>query len=189
MKIISAIFARGVAGKENLPKDTLAQVAFIGRSNVGKSSVINSLTGKKNLARSSSTPGRTQEVNFFLINGKFYLADLPGYGYAHGDFDKKDKLWDLIQWYLIHSGIEHKKVVLIIDAKVGPTDDDIYMLGLLEENKKDIVIVANKIDKLTKNELRKSLDAIKGKVGPYPIIAYSAEKHVGEGELLAAITN
>jgi len=184
MKITSATFARGVTDDRNMVKDNIVQIAFIGRSNVGKSSLLNALVGNKTLARSSSTPGRTQEANFFLINKKMYFVDLPGYGHAHGSFVKKDALWTLIEWYLTSPHLIQQKVVLIIDAKVGMTDDDIYMLGLLEENAKSIVIVANKIDKLTKNERNKSLAAIKEKAGPYMILPFSAKKHIGVKELL-----
>lgn len=187
MKITSAIFTRGVVDDGSLPNDNRPQIALIGRSNVGKSSVINSLTGQKKLARSSSTPGRTQEANFFLLNDKFYLVDLPGYGYAKGSSDKRDEIAELIEWYLLHPEIQHYKVGLIVDAKVGMTDNDLYMLGLLEENSKDIVIIANKVDKLSKNDLRKNLDAIKEKAGPYSIIPYSAEKHIGMKELATAL--
>ncbi len=187
MNINSAIFKRGVTNSDNIVEDTLPQVALIGRSNVGKSSVINSLTNHKGLARSSQTPGRTQEANFFLINSNFYLVDLPGYGYAKASEEKRDAIWDLIQWYLFQSSIKHHKVVLILDAKVGATDNDLYMLGLLEEHQKDVVIVANKVDKLTKNELRENLNVMQEKIGNYPIIPYSAEKKIGVEELRDAI--
>ncbi len=188
MKITSAVFKKGVVDDRSLGRgDTFPQIAFIGRSNVGKSSVINSLTGKKGLARSSSTPGRTQEINFFLINDAFYLVDLPGYGFAHGSFEKKDRILDLIDWYLFHPEITQKKVVLIVDAKVGMTKDDIRIFNLLVEEGKDIIIVANKTDKLKQAELKKSIDAIREMTGSYPVIPYSSEKLIGVKTLISSL--
>src|SRR3989344_2302589 len=100
MQITSAEFVKGVVGEDEILTDGTPQIAFIGRSNVGKSSVINSLAQKKDLARTSAFPGRTQEINLFLINRSFYLVDLPGYGYAKMSKEKQFELQDLIAWYL-----------------------------------------------------------------------------------------
>ncbi len=183
MNIKSATFARGVTTKENMVKDDLPQVAFIGRSNVGKSSLINSLTKNKGLARTSSTAGRTQEINFFLINKRFYLVDLPGYGFAGGSHGKRDQMTERIAGYLFESGVDQYKIVLIIDAKVGMTDNDKSMFIELVNNKKDIIIVANKIDKLNQSEKQKNITAIKQFIGAIPIVLFSSPKHIGIGEL------
>ncbi len=183
MKVTSAVFVKGVVGDDEILRDGIPQVAFIGRSNVGKSSIINALTNTKGLARSSSTPGRTQEINFFLINNTYYLVDLPGYGFAHGSYEKKDFIFDLINSYIFNAPVEQKKIVLIIDAKVGPTADDLAMLQSLEQKGKDLIIVANKIDKLNKNELRKSMLNIRELVGPHTIIPCSTTKKIGLGEI------
>ncbi len=185
--IKSAIFLKSVVDDKGLPDDTLPQIAFIGRSNVGKSSVINSITGEKNLARSSSAPGFTKEINFFLINNKYYFVDLPGYGYAKGSFADKELLRNRILWYFGNRNISQHKVVLIIDAKVGPTADDQDMLLYLTEQKKDVIIVANKIDKLKANDVKKSIAKIQSIVGPHTIVPFSAEKKVGVGILCEAI--
>jgi GTP-binding protein len=185
--IKSAVFARSVVDDSSLPPDTLTHVAFIGRSNVGKSSVINALTGQKNLARSSSAPGFTKEANFFLINNAFYLVDLPGYGYAKGSFSDKELLRNRILWYFGNKKISQYKVVLIIDAKVGPTPDDEDMLLYLQEKKKEVVIVANKIDKLKANDIKKSMAIIEKILGPHLIIPFSAEKKIGIGVLTETI--
>ncbi len=185
--IKNAVFARSVVDDASLPPDTLNQVAFIGRSNVGKSSVINAITGVKNLARSSSAPGFTKEANFFLINNKFYLVDLPGYGYAKGSFSDKELLRNRILWYFGNKKIKQHKVVILIDAKVGVTKDDEDMLEFLMEQKKDVIIVANKIDKLKANDLKKSIEKIKSVIGPHTIIPFSAEKKIGIGVLTTAI--
>lgn len=187
MNIKSATFVRSVVDDASMVEDTLPQIAFIGRSNVGKSSLINTLTGIKGLARSSNTPGRTQELNFFLINKSCYFVDLPGYGYATGSHAHRDMLGDRIRWYFAHKTINQPKVVLIIDAKVGPTRDDQEMCAYLMETKKDIILVANKIDKLKKNEVAKSLANITKILGPHTLIPFSAEKKIGVGVLTEAI--
>jgi len=183
MHIKSAVFVKGVVGEDEILDDGIPQVPFIGRSNVGKSSVINSLTGQKNLARSSPTPGRTREINFFLINNSFYLVDLPGYGFAKASLDERDAITKLIYWYLLFSDIDHKKVVLIIDAHVGVTSYDAEMLRRLEDKDKKLIIVANKIDKIKKSDYVKQMRAIQGVIGDYPVIPYSAEKKIGVSQL------
>jgi GTP-binding protein len=184
MKITSAEFIKGVVGADRILENGIPQVAFIGRSNVGKSSVINSLTGQKNLARSSSFPGCTQEINIFLINGSFYSVDLPGYGFTKASLEVRERLEKLICWYLFDSKYKQKKVILIIDAKIGPTKDDLDMLYSLKERKKNIVIVANKIDKIKKSECKHQLQKIEALVGANKFIPYSAEKNIGVRTLI-----
>ncbi len=188
MKITSAVFVKPLVGDDEILRDGIPQVAFIGRSNVGKSSVINSFTHEKGLARSSSTPGRTQEINFFLVNKAFYLVDLPGYGYARGSFEKRERLSEYISWYLFSPEIKHHKIVVIIDAKVGLTEADQHMLKELEESGKDVVILVNKVDRLKSNELQKNLFEIKKLVADkHQIIPYSAKDFTGIGALVEAI--
>ena len=182
---------RGAAGTDELLDDGTPQVAFIGRSNVGKSSLINSLTGEKGLARTSDTPGLTQEINIYSINNKIYLLDLPGYGYAKAPKPVRERLQKLIYWYLFESPYRQKKVVLIMDANVGPSKDDLQMLQGLKEHHKNIIVVANKIDKIKKldyearlAELTNTIGAI---VGDQKIIPYSSEKKIGINELTKEI--
>ncbi len=188
MKITSANFIKGVTGPDRLLESHYPQIAFIGRSNVGKSSVINSLTGQKGLAITSSSPGRTKQVNIFFINENFYIIDLPGYGYAKLSKEARGDVTRLINWYLFLSNYPQKKVVLIVDAKVGATKDDLEMFSALIEHKKDIVIVANKIDKLGRNDLVKQLKSISEVFEGVLVIPYSAEKKSGVKELIQAIT-
>jgi GTP-binding protein len=185
--IKSAEFIKGVTGEDDILFDGVPQVAFIGRSNVGKSSVINSLTNRRELAKSSSTAGRTKEVNFFLVNKDFYLVDLPGYGFAHGSLKERENIQKLIYWYLTHPDVVQKKVVLIVDAKVGVTESDTQMLKLLHEQGKNVIVVANKVDKLKKTESAKQLKAIEHEVSFYSVIPYSAEKKLGVAQLAAEI--
>src|SRR3989338_1650650 len=128
MSIRSATFVKGIVGTDEVLNDHYPQIAFIGRSNSGKSSLINSLTNQKKLARTSPLPGRTQEINLFFINRDTYFLDLPGYGYAKVSKDDREWLQKVIQWYLFKSEYVQKKIVLILDAKVGPTDKDLDMI-------------------------------------------------------------
>lgn len=187
MNIKSAEFVKGVVGEDEILSDAIPQVAFLGRSNVGKSSVINTLVQKKELARSSATPGLTRQINFFLINKDFYLVDLPGYGFAKGSKGDREVLAKLIEWYVLHSGVKQKLIVLIIDAEVGVTASDKEVLGYLEDAEKNVVVVANKIDKVKKSFLKKQLENIRDQVHPYPVIPYSAQEKIGIGELTNAV--
>lgn len=187
MQIKSAEFIKGAIGNDELFETDTPKIVFIGRSNVGKSSVINSFVNQKNLAKSSSFPGRTQQINIFFINRNFYLIDLPGYGFANVPGEIWDKLQKMINWFLFDSEYVFKKIVLIIDAKIGPTNDDMEMCYALEKENKDIVIVANKIDKIKKADYEKQIQKIKDIFNMHKVIPYSAEKKIGVGELIEAV--
>lgn len=183
MNITSAKFVKGVVEEDEVLENDIPQVAFIGRSNVGKSSVLNSLCNQKGLAKTSSFPGHTQEINIFLISvlggNEFYLVDLPGYGFAKASKQVQELLQQRIYWYLLGSHYEQKKVVLIVDAVVGVTETDMKMLYSLKESGKNIVVVANKVDKLKKSEYKKQIAQIQEAIGKQKLIEYSAEKKVG----------
>lgn len=183
MDIRSAKFIKGVVCPDAVLEGNTPQIAFVGRSNVGKSSIINSLTGQKGLAKTSSFPGRTREINVFLINDRFFLLDLPGYGYARASHTERIEIRELINWYLFMSHYEQKKVALIIDAKVGLTDTDLEILRVLEERKKDIVIVANKADKIRPSMLDARLTSIRDIAAGHKVIPYSSKKRTGFKEL------
>lgn len=187
MKIESAQFIKGVLGSDGIFENGIPQVAFIGRSNAGKSSVINSLVNQNNLARTSSLPGRTQQINLFLINNSLYFVDLPGYGYVKVPDKLKNSLKAMVNWYFFVSNYEQKKVVLIIDASVGPTKDDLDMLHSLEDYRKDVIVVANKIDRIKQAEYEEQFKTIKELIGVHQIIPYSAKKKIGVKELLKEI--
>ncbi|MDF1498253.1 MAG: ribosome biogenesis GTP-binding protein YihA/YsxC [Patescibacteria group bacterium] len=190
MSIKSAEFVKGVViGADRILEENKLQVAFIGRSNVGKSSVINSLVGRKKLVKSSSTPGKTKEINFFLINEKIYFVDLPGYGFAKASFEQREKIRQLILWYLISVEIANRKIVMIVDARVGLTKLDLEMIDILNENGHEFIIVANKEDKLKRSERSKKLKEIYKKAGGKKIIFYSAKSGEGKNEVLASIFN
>lgn len=182
MKITSAVFRRGIKGDNGILDDKKPQIAFIGRSNAGKSSLINSLTGVKNLAISSKTPGRTQEINVFLINNTHYFLDLPGYGYTKTKVEIFVKLGKLIYWFLFNSKYD-PTVVLLIDAEVGPTPDDLEMLHELENAGRDIVIVLNKVDKIKKSQYRNQLEKLSKEIVGHELFPYSSKTKVGIVEL------
>lgn len=173
-------------GETEIIFDGTPQIAFIGRSNAGKSSLLNSLTNSKNLAITSNTPGRTKEINVFLINKTHYFMDLPGYGYAKTGAETLEKLSQLIFWYLFDVEVD-QKIVLLIDSEIGPTKDDLAVLKELERAGKDIVIVANKVDKIKKsqykNQLRKLTEQLKG----HKLFPYSAKTKTGTAELLVEL--
>ena len=195
MNIISAKFVKGIVGPDESLDDGIPQIAFIGRSNVGKSSVINTLANRKDLAHTSSMPGRTQQINLFLLSAKggadmnsFYLVDLPGYGFAKASKDTQEQIQKLIYWYFFESDCQQKKVVLIIDANIGATNSDMEMLYSLKDKNKDVVIVANKIDKMKKNSMAAQIKEIQNSVGDCKVIPYSAEKRIGINELANEIS-
>lgn len=170
---------KGLVGDDEILADGIPQIAFVGRSNVGKSSLINVLTNSK-VSRTSSFPGRTQEINIFLVNNEFYLVDLPGYGFARSSGLGREKIGELIDSYLFNSIHNQKRVVMIIDANVGLTDKDILMLEELEKFNKDFMIVANKIDKMTQSEYHKKINEIKKIVGEqHLIVPFSSKTRKG----------
>ena len=180
MKIKSLQFVSQIGLGEDIPETDHAHVAFIGRSNVGKSSLINTLAQKKGLARSSSTAGFTKTINFYLVNKTFYLVDLPGYGFAQGSVQERKNIQQLIEWYLTYPDLtDHQIIVLIVDAKIGLTELDHQMLTLLQELGKNVIVTANKIDKLTKNELIKQIKTIQEFTHPYKVIPISNEDKTG----------
>lgn len=142
------------------PTDNKAEFLLVGRSNVGKSSFINTLIERKNFARTSSKPGKTQTLNFYLVNNKFYLVDVPGYGYASVSKDKQKKFGLMIEEYL-KNRTNLKHVFLLIDYRHKPTEDDVLMYEFLKYYNLDIAIVATKYDKISKNNRLKQDKLIK----------------------------
>jgi len=160
MRIKQSEFITSAVKREQYPLDNRVEVAFVGRSNVGKSSLINSLTNRKKLAKVSQTPGKTRLVNFFLINNDFYLVDLPGYGYAKVSKSEKNSWGKTVETYLT-AREQLKRVVLLVDSRHKPTEDDIIMHEWFKHFGYDVTIVATKSDKMTKNNLVKSEKIIK----------------------------
>lgn len=160
MRIKNSEFIISAVKREQYPVDNRVEIAFVGRSNVGKSSIINALTNRRHLAKVSQTPGKTKLINFFLINNDFYLVDLPGYGYAKVSKKEKESWGKTIDMYL-HNREPLKRVVLLVDSRHKPTADDIMMHEWIKHYGIDVVVVATKSDKLSNNELVKSKKIIK----------------------------
>lgn len=184
MDITSAKFVKGINGTDDILYDGLPQIVFAGRSNVGKSSVINSLVNRKDLVKVGKKPGKTTEINFFLINKMFYFVDLPGYGYAKLSPAEKEKIRKRILWYFIDSGVKPLHVVLVLDMKVGFTDFDKEMAGILRAAGHHIVIIANKSDKLNQKEISRQMGLIRADSYGEDVISYSAARKEGVKEAL-----
>ena len=170
-------------------RDGRAQVTFAGRSNVGKSSVINRLLNRKNFARVGATPGKTTQVNYFLIDGKIYFTDLPGYGYAKVSKDERDRWGRLMESYFQEPGLITLGV-LIVDARHKPTADDVTMRNWFRETGCPFIVVANKLDKLKTREIEPNLALIREtlELGERDtLVPFSAEKGTGKTELLRLI--
>jgi len=189
MKILSAEFVTSVAWLGQLPRERRPEIAVAGRSNVGKSSLINCLLRRRGLARVSAVPGRTQLLNFFLINQEFYLVDLPGYGYAKVPEAVRQAWGPLVEGYL-EAGRDLRAVILLLDARQGVTEKDLRMKQLLDARSLDCLPVLTKIDKLRKTARHAQFcdaDDALGLSDPNVIIPFSAKSEEGREELLAAI--
>lgn len=174
-----------------IPSDPRAQVAFSGRSNVGKSSLINALLGRKSLARVSSSPGKTVTINFYDVDGALYLVDLPGYGFAKRSPEEK-KQWSALTdgYFTQNRSIDRLSLVLqLVDSRVGPTADDEMMLDFLRQSELPFVVVATKTDKLNATERKNNLEALRAHplVNDAPVIPFSALKGEGREELWRTI--
>ena len=184
-----AQFVRSAARPEDFPRDRLPQVVFAGRSNVGKSSVINRLLNRKNLARVGSAPGKTTHINYFLIDGQFYLVDLPGYGYAKVSKQERDRWGRLIEAWFADTSLMTLGA-LVVDARHKPTADDRTMSDFFLTSGKPFVVVANKLDKVKKSERSDNLARIAQALElpqRVPVIPFSAEKGEGKDALLDRI--
>ena len=182
-------FVISAAKKADFLRDQLPQVVFAGRSNVGKSSVINCLLGRKNFARVGNSPGKTTHINYFKVDNQLYLVDLPGYGYARVSQAERARWGQLIeQWFqdpsLMTLGIQ------IVDARHKPTADDCTMIECFKQSGKPFIVVANKLDKLKKSEIEPNLLQIRTTLqldDSVKVIPFSAEKKLGRTELLSLV--
>ncbi len=186
-----AEFIRSAAKPADFPRDGLPQVVFAGRSNVGKSSAINRLLNRKNFARVGSAPGKTTHINYFLIDKKLYLVDLPGYGYAKVSKQERDRWGRLIEAWFADSG-RMAAGILIVDARHKPTADDCTMAQVFLSTDKPFLVLANKLDKLKKSEIEDNLLRIRETLAlpeTAPVIPFSAEKGTGKLDLIGEILN
>jgi GTP-binding protein len=186
MKLVSAEFVKSAFNKQQWVYDGRPEIAFLGRSNVGKSSLLNSLLGRKGLARTSNTPGRTQSINYFLVNDSFYFVDLPGYGFARVSKSMRSDWGKMAREYLT----ECDSLVLsiqLIDSRHEPTKHDVQLNEWLIENQIPFLVVATKSDKLTANNLAKQLKVIRSTLAGANVIAYSSVSKKGRDEVWGEI--
>ncbi|GAA0586630.1 ribosome biogenesis GTP-binding protein YihA/YsxC [Caenispirillum bisanense] len=186
-----ATFMLGVAGLAQLPDTDLPEVCFAGRSNVGKSSLINALTGRNTLARTSVTPGRTQELNFFNLADRLILADLPGYGFAQAPKDKV-QAWTRLTMAYLRGRPQLRRVLVLVDSRHGLKDVDHDVMKMLDQAAVNYQVVLTKIDKLKKGEAEQRLTQVQGElarhVAAHPeVILTSSEKGIGIPELRATL--
>ena len=160
INVNNADIALTVGNAKQFPRDARPEIALSGRSNVGKSSLINTLLGRKSLARVSSSPGKTITINYYSVDGKMFLVDLPGYGYAKRSMESKRSWSTLTEDYFLKnpSADSIKLVIQLIDIRTGPTDDDIMMINWMIDNSIPFTVVATKTDKLSKTALKNALD-------------------------------
>lgn len=176
---------------KQIPSDPKPQIAFSGRSNVGKSSLINTLLGRKSLARVSSSPGKTITINFYEVDKKLFLVDLPGYGFAKRNPEDK-KVWSALTdgYFTANKNIDRVRLIVqLVDSRVGPTKDDEMMLEYLRAAELPFVVVATKTDKLNATERKKNLDAISSHplINGHRVIPFSSLKKEGKDELWSEI--
>lgn len=185
-----AEFTRSVGAQDGFLRDGLPQFAFAGRSNVGKSSVINRLLGRKNLAYVGASPGKTTQINYFLVDSRAYLVDLPGYGYAKVSRAEKERWGRLMESYFQEGSDFITAGVLIVDIRHKPTADDVTMHTWFRETGCPEIIVANKLDKLKKSQVEPALALIRETLeldAEDILVPFSAEKGTGKDELLALL--
>jgi GTP-binding protein len=183
IKIISAEYIKSFTRVQELDLEALAAIAFIGRSNVGKSSLINSLLNRKKLVKTSSTPGNTQLINYFLINRQFYFIDLPGYGFAKVPIEVKHRWQRMISDFLLHCP-NLRMIVQLVDIRHKPSGEDIAFQHLVKDTEIPCLVVANKADKLKKSQVGKAKKDIKQQLnlGLAPL-THSALKKTGRAEI------
>ncbi|MBE8949053.1 MAG: YihA family ribosome biogenesis GTP-binding protein [Quinella sp. 3Q1] len=194
IKIIKSEYVTSAVSRATCPEELLPEIVFVGRSNVGKSSLINSLTNRKSLARTSGTPGKTQTINFFKVTlndrREFYLVDLPGYGYAKTSKTNR-RLWAKFIDEYLSSRRDIKFVCQLIDMRHPPQESDLKSFASLVEKNLPVLVIATKSDKIGKTQRQKHLDAIKNSLGvdADSILPYSSVKNEGRSDLLDVVIN
>ncbi len=189
MNLQKVTFVRSAATAKDFLTDGLPQIAFAGKSNVGKSSVLNCILQRKNFARVGQKPGKTIHINYFNVDGKAYFVDLPGYGYAQVAASEKERWGKLMERYFAQPEAISLGV-MIVDARHAPTALDVVMARLFASTGRPFAVVANKLDKLKKSEIEPNMAVIREKLelaDDIAVIPFSAEKGTGRGELLSAI--
>ncbi|MEO8649209.1 MAG: ribosome biogenesis GTP-binding protein YihA/YsxC [Acidobacteriota bacterium] len=186
MKIVSAEFILSAFDRRQWVQDGRPEIAFLGRSNVGKSSLLNSLLQRKSLARTSNTPGRTQSINYFLVNDAIYFVDLPGYGYAKVSKAMRAD-WGRMAFDYLSGQPSLKLSIMLVDSRHPPTELDLQLHEWLRANEKEHLVVATKSDKLSSNQLRKNRQVIEESLRGIRVVDYSSQTGKGRDAVWAEI--
>jgi GTP-binding protein len=186
VKISSARFVKSAKQADDFPRDQKPEIAFCGRSNIGKSTLLNTLTNAHGLARTSSTPGRTQMINFFLINDRMYFVDLPGYGYARVSKSVREGWGAMIENYFLDRK-QLKLAVMLVDSRMPPTESDTIMKQWFDHHGIPSAVVLTKVDKISKSQLTQALRTSAVNLNTKEIIPFSAVTKLGKDEILSRI--
>jgi GTP-binding protein len=186
VRISSARFVKSAKQPNDFPRDQRPEIAFCGRSNIGKSSLLNVLTNSRGLARTSSSPGRTQMLNFFLVNDNAYFVDLPGYGYAKVSKSIRESFGEMIENYLLNRE-QLRLILMLVDSRFPPTESDVIMKHWLDYNGIPSAIILTKIDKISRNELTKALRISAETLNTKETFAFSAVTGYGKEQILNKI--
>lgn len=189
MRIKNALFKGVFVDMKSLPDDQMSEIALVGRSNVGKSSLINKLANQRHLAKSSSTPGKTRTINYYLINSEWYMVDLPGYGYARVSKAEQQKWGKMIEDYLSKRE-QLRGVIQLLDIRHEPSENDVLMQEWLLHCEVPVLMVATKADKISRGSRPKYINAIRRKLNlskQDSVLVFSAETGEGSEEILSAI--
>ncbi|MBR4350682.1 MAG: YihA family ribosome biogenesis GTP-binding protein [Bacilli bacterium] len=185
MKIISVSEPIVAVRQSQYPEDKKPEFLLVGRSNVGKSSFINSIVERKDIARVSSNPGKTQTLNFYSINNDFYIVDVPGYGYANVSKEMQQKFGLMIEEYLANRD-NLERVYMLVDFRIKPTNDDMLMYNFLKYHELPVTIVMTKVDKVSRNDRDKNLNLIKNTLNVFEgdnMVLFSAKTKLGKSEI------
>jgi GTP-binding protein len=186
VKISSTRFIKSAAQPDGFPRDQRPEIAFCGRSNIGKSSLLNTLTSTQGLARISSSPGRTRTINFFLLDDRIYFVDLPGYGYAKVSKTLRESWGPLVEEYLQHRP-QLKLTLMLVDSRMPPTDSDLHMKDWLDHHEIPNAVILTKVDKISRSQLNQALRTSAQKLKTKEILPFSAVTGFGKDQILARI--
>lgn len=192
MKIYDIKLEKVIGLGSKIPSNNMMEFVLVGRSNVGKSSFINAISNRNNYAHTSSTPGKTRTINYYLVNGRFYLVDLPGYGYAKASIEEQNNWATFINKYLKTSD-KIEEIILIVDIRHKPSEKDCQMFSfIVSATGYEPIVIATKLDKIKKSEIKKNVKMIRNELGATEsceIIPFSSEKKDGVKDFLKILSN